>query len=595
MMDFFRHLFFVFASSLGLVGVPLPLPLPPAPEDPALLRAAPSECLLFAEWFGAAPPAEPAKNRSERLAADPEVLAAVSQLVAATRAMIAKQPGDPGHAQDVALLFDLVVDAARRPGCVFVADLAPLAAGAALHLGDGAGAALQRLDRGMAAIAPPAARPDTLQVDGVEFRGLRVRDDEPFFGWAALDGYVVVAIGDAVARQLVDGLRNHDAGLGGNATLRRLAAATKVERPVLRTWAAVDRLAAKVEFAKGAWGPLGLDAITAALFESGLEGDGFVARGELLTPHPKGMLADLRGRPLSQDDLALIPDDATLALALRGADGSFERVLRSAIAATIGQDIGADFDEFLAQGRRQTGVDIRDDLIARADDCAVAWSSPRQGGLGFTGTVAAVPLRDGAGFAERLDAMWQKVSAIAPNKARDAANGRRLSFHAYLEQFTHGDRPAWWIDLIDRDMPFAFSWTSTPRHFLFGLLPQPLRCAMEQSNLPDFDHALVRTPLVARRGDAAAMLYVDLRGLLTQCYAPGLVLFQLQTIEWQREGFDFDLADVPRLQALLPHLGPELLVLATTSDGFRLTRRGSLPVFDPLLVTCGAACLLHAD
>ncbi|MFT4515295.1 MAG: hypothetical protein ACI91B_004009, partial [Planctomycetota bacterium] len=74
-----------------------------------------------------------------------------------------------------------------------------------------------------------------------------------------------------------------------------------------------------------------------------------------------------------------------------------------------------------------------------------------------------------------------------------------------------------------------------------------------------------------------------------------LVGFQAISYEWQSDGFAFDLSHVPRLESLLPHLGSELTVLEATLGGFRVTRRGSLPVFDALLISCGAACMLGID
>lgn len=91
------------------------------------------------------------------------------------------------------------------------------------------------------------------------------------------------------------------------------------------------------------------------------------------------------------------------------------------------------------------------------------------------------------------------------------------------------------------------------------------------------------------------MLYLDLRAILNQTYAPLMLLFQASCLEWQREGFDFDIADVPRLSSLAPHLGPELVLLETVPGGCLITRRGSMPVLDPLLVSCSMACLLQLD
>lgn len=591
--EFLRHMFLVMASALGLVGIPLPLPLPPLPEDPALLRAAPQGSLLYVQWFGAGTPAANPGNRSERLAAEQEVRVMVDTLMAATRSMLEAEVGKAPQATQALSAFDLLVAALQRPGCAFLIDLQPLAAGLVVQFGDAAVAADATVAAAFTALTGQAEL-STEDIAGVPFRGVTIGDG-PFVGTAAVEGYLCVAVGKDAAAQMVAGLRNQDQGLAGHPALAPLRAGTKVERPVLRTWAALDTLAAKAPFASRFWGPLGVDKVHAAFAESGLEGDGFVSRLQLAVPKPTGLLVELGARPLSQDDLVLVPADATIAFALRGSDGGFENLLLGVLGALSGQPPERDWLQFQEQVQRTAGVQVRDDLLKNVGDCVVAWSAPSQGGIGFTGAVAAVPLRDGETFTRNLTAMWEKMTDVAPNKARERAENRRIGHRAYLEQFEHGGTRVWWVDLIDRDMPFAFSWTATSNHFLFGLLPQPVRCAIDASREPNFDRALARSPLIARRGPAAAMLYLDLAGLLQQAYAPGLMLLEIVSMAWQRDGFDFDLADVPRLQVLRPHLGQELTVLEAVPGGFRLVRRGSLPVFDPLLITCVAACLLAAD
>src|SRR5262245_33173563 len=108
MRDFFQHVFLVLASLAGLIGTPLPVPLPPLPEDPALVRAAPADCNLFVEWFGSGAPVAGTGNRSERLAAEPEVRQLVERLLAAARGVLAAEVKPPELRDAVLQLFDLL-------------------------------------------------------------------------------------------------------------------------------------------------------------------------------------------------------------------------------------------------------------------------------------------------------------------------------------------------------------------------------------------------------------------------------------------------------------------------------------------------------
>ena len=594
---FFQHLYLLMATGLGLLGVPLPLPLPPLPEDPVLLRTAPADAVLAVQWFGSAQPAPEPANRSERLAAEPEVRAAMAKLVLATRGMIESNWGERRRAAAVLAIYDQLIAAAQLPGCLYVVDVQPFAGGLVLACGDAESAAdfAAAVGEAVAGLLPERLAVEPGDVAGVEFATLPLPDGLESVRWTAIDGYFVLTVGDRCAEHAVAALRADAAGLAGTVELRRLRAACKVERPVLRCYAAVSELSRRLPFAARLWQPLGLTAATSALAESGLEGDGFVSRMQMTVPQPDGLLGELRGKPLSQDDLALIPNDASLALAVRGRQNRLVEMGLHFSHMLAGRDPRGEWQQVLDRFSRQMEMELVDDLLAHIDDCVVAWSSPGQGGALFSSAVAAAPMRDGEAGSKGFDAFARKLTEIAPNKAKERADGRRLGTRGYLEQVQHAGHTLWWVDLIDREMPWAICFSATAKHALLGLQPQSMRDALEASAAPNFDQALVRKRMVARRGDAVAMYYLDAGAALGQSYAIGLMTFQLASLELQREGFDFDLADVPRLRSLQRHLGPELAVLEHTEGGFSWTRRGSLPLFDPLLVTCGMALLLGID
>lgn len=594
--DFFRHISLVFASYLGLLGIPAPLPVPPMPEDPVILQVAPADSMLFVEWFGAGKPGDDPKNRTERLAAEPEVHAAILRLVESGQEMIRHQTkGHPDQAQILAI-YEHAIGLMQKPGCAFVTGLKPFQGGLVVHAEGAAKEVVRTIDKSLRDMLPEDAPRSKKLIDGVEFDTIPLPDGMQFVGWAAIDGYFVVSVGEAAAKQAVAGIGKKDLGLRGSPGMAKLLDGAKVERPMLRTFAAVERVVREVPWTQMFWGPLGLSETSAALAESGLEGDGFVSRTQLSVARPSGVFGNLRGRPLSVDDLALIPGDATTALALRCQEGTLEKTALLLASSLAGQDPTPDWERFLEQGRGQIQVDMSKDLVAHLDDCVAVWNSPMQGGLGFTGAAASVPLKDAKAFGENLTQMWDNLEQIAPNKERELEQGNGIrSYRAYLDSFTHRGVKAWWIDHMDRDFPFGLSWTNTDRHGLLSMQPQALRSAIDASKMPNFDKALVRKREVARRGEATAMLYVDLRGLLEQAYGGLLVMFQAVSHDMHGEGFGFDLSDIPRLEVLAPHLGSELVVLESLPDGYRITRHGTMPVLDALLVSVGAACLIAID
>jgi hypothetical protein len=128
------------------------------------------------------------------------------------------------------------------------------------------------------------------------------------------------------------------------------------------------------------------------------------------------------------------------------------------------------------------------------------------------------------------------------------------------------------------------SWCAAASTLVFGLTPQSLRSTLDALDVPNPDRSLARLPAINKRGKATLLVHVDPGSLLHHCYPWLCMLLQSQAHEWQSEGFDFDAADLPRLEALR-HVGRELGRLEPDASGFTFTRTGTLPMLDPLTVT----------
>ena len=98
-------------------GFSLPLGLPPLPEDPAISRTAPEECLAYVSWAGTATPDAKSANQTERLLAEPEVQTLLSAVDSAVLAGIKKNTHDDDGTKDI---YPLVKTLLMRPGAVFL-------------------------------------------------------------------------------------------------------------------------------------------------------------------------------------------------------------------------------------------------------------------------------------------------------------------------------------------------------------------------------------------------------------------------------------------------------------------------------------------
>lgn len=595
---FFFLVYLTFCGAATVLGLPLPFSMPPLPEEPALLRMVPKDAMWAFTWAGAAVPDPNSKNRTEQLCAEPEVRALVDALQTATLGMLTQELGATGSLAKGT--FELAVAALQQPGCVFVRSMQrtpqkKLEGGLALRLGDHLGVGktlLGGLAVALKAQLRGADAHDDLEVDDVRFRALPIAVDHSFVGWAEVDGWLLVAVGEAMATQLVHGLRDQDQGLRGEAAFARLLEQTAVARPAIRTFVDGDRMvAALAEFvaptATDVARALGITKGMRALSTAGLDGNGYAARIQFETPQPGGLLAAFAGEPIGQDGLMAIPVDADLALALRIDPLQLEHVLLQLAGAVSGGGAASEYEAFQREFADHLHVAWRDDLVLQLDGQIAIWNAPSQGGLGGTAATGCFGVRDDTAFA----ATWAKVMAALatqmPAKARlraGAERGRLQRGGAFLESFVHQGHTVHWIDVFDDDVWVASSFAATPQGLVAGLSPAAVRATLDALDAPNPDRALPRLPEVGKRGRATALLYIDLQRLLTSTWPMVTMLIQANGREWQHEGFDFDSADLPRLTALTAHLGREVQRLEPTEHGFAYTRTGTLPVIDLLTV-----------
>lgn len=596
-VSFFFFIELMMLGLAGLLGVPMPMAAPPLPDNPTLLHVVPADALAFIAWNGSAAADPKSDNRAERLAAEPEVRAMVTQLRAALLAMVARE-GERMGTDTVTVL----TDALTRPGCVFVRRFGPmpiLDAGVVVHFGDQKQAAMELLQT-VAARASEQNRGTGAQhadvvVDGVTFHSFGTPADKLFVGWAEVDGWVALAFGAETPTGIVAGLRGKSTGIAGNADYAALAAGCAVARPSTKSFVDLGQLRTTLGNFGGdgqqvttIFGALGLTGAKAMAATTGLEGQGFVQRVQLHAPAKDGLLGALLPQPLLVDELMQVPIDAQLTLAARIDGRKVEQALLQVAGAISGQDVAADYERGFVDEFPQhlDGARWREDLLDQIGDQLTIWNSPGQGGAGFTGLTGIVPLRDAnvfaAGFAKVMGVLRQQMPSKAELRERGDRARRGMQM---LESFAIGDSVAHWLNDLD-DHPFAPTWSVAHGHLIASLLPQPVR-AFLGGQPANPEQSLAKLPEIARRGGASLLWQWNAKDLIATGYP--LLIAALRTIdnEWQREGFDFDVADLPRPSVLLPHLGREVTTLTAIENGWRLQRTGTIPSFDPLTFALG--------
>ena len=590
--SFFDLLFGIMFGVFGLVGLPMPVSVPPLPDQPALLHVVPADALGFVCWNGSAAADPKSTNLTERLAAEPEVRAMVAQLRSAFVTMV------QGEGQELpATMVKVAMHALERPGCVFVRRFGPkpqIEAGVVVHFGEQKQGAVELLTALVARASEHlgnagAPHPDQ-EIDGVTFHSFGTPADRAFVGWAEVDGWITLAIGNEMPGKIVAGLRGKDQGIEANADYTTLAKQCAVARPSTKSFIDLARL--RTTFVDLGLAAESLDPIIAALgltgakglvAQTGLEGTGFVQRLRLHAPAKNGLLGALTGQPLSQDELLHVPLDAQLALAVRLDGKKIEQALLALAQAITGQDVAADYErDFVGEFPQQLGgAQWREDLLDHVGEQLTVWNAPSQGGMVFTGLTGLLQLRDGARFAAGFTKVMDVVRTHMPDKATLRASGKRLQRGMEtMESFVHAGTTVHWLNDID-DHVFAPAWAVIGDHLVASLLPQPLRAFLD-AQPANPDRSLAKLPEIARRGAATAMFYWNAKDVIATGYPVLLAALRMNDLEWQRDGFDFDAADLPQPAALLPHLGRELLLWTPVDGGWQLQRSGTIPAFDPL-------------
>ena len=341
----------------------IPLGSPPV-QDPNLGKIAPKQCVFYVGWAGMGAPDAKSANSAERFLADPEIRHMRAEAARRFRLLMKAAATSPSHANgngitvgpcsipsqisnDAEFWCELLV---TRPCAGFVGNLAPGenemlvcgASGFVMNVGDSCKKVAAML-RHYRELAKDAIEEKT--VDGrIEYH-LKIDDPSAFFHtdalkeaarastagkgdkqkagdplnlrWTLRNKYLIVTWGDTSPAKILERMKGPEpkwlVAVGKDLPIERRAV-------VLR----VDLAAIAAPFAKG-------DAedrevarqikdthLRAVTLVTGLGHDDFVSQLLVETDGIAGaLLKTIVDRPLKAEDLAVIPRDATLAMALR--------------------------------------------------------------------------------------------------------------------------------------------------------------------------------------------------------------------------------------------------------------------------------------
>jgi prepilin-type processing-associated H-X9-DG protein len=323
--------------------------------------------------------------------------------------------------------------------------------------------------------------------------------------------------------------------------------------------------------AVAAMNALGLQSVTSLASVTGLEADGFVNKTLLgFEGQPEGILSLAAGEPLSADALAAIPRDATMAAALRlDPDQVLETI--ASVVAKIDPQARGEMEEGLADFARETGMDLRNDLLRPLGDVWCVYNSPSEGGLIFSGLTAVAKVDDAARMAETHRKLQTLIQAVIQEQA-----GRRRGPRIQKTEF--GGHEIYVFDAGEDEFPVAPSWCFTDQEVVLSLFPQNIRAYLARGD--DFQ-SLADVPEVATllESEHRPMMvsYVDSRAMFDILYPFVQMGLQMAVTQMQREGIDIDLSLLPSAAAIGKHLRPTVAAVRRTDAGLEAVSFQTLP------------------
>ncbi|MBT4867173.1 MAG: hypothetical protein HON53_18875 [Planctomycetaceae bacterium] len=594
----FVELLMVLVSGSGLFSGGGIMGLPPGERDAALVKCAPADSLIYAEWSERST-GEAGAPGIDGLAADPEIRTFIKDVDRAILAMIERET--EGGRQEERILGEalppLFKSLLMRPGCLYanvdpdaaakaleqggpIASIAGLRVTLIVNGGDNADDMGKKIDLLIDLLASelPIEKTDNLQhqkiplpLPGAELTIHRHKD------------YFIVGFGEGTIDAAVAGLSGNSKALTANDRYTAAMKRVEMKRTAGVTWIDVKGIVSKTSQAMGLQGAMiigmakmtGADAIDSVAVCTGVV-DGQIRTKNYITTGGKtdGVLALAAGRAITPNDFSHIPGDADFVLA-----GSLNvpKVLTAAreIVGNADPQSKEVLDLTIQQLEAELGISFEDDVFKAFGDVWTIYDSPSGGGLFVSAPVLSLEVRD----KEKANKVFARLMKVLGDALPGEQGNQFRRRGVFLEQKKFLDHTLFYVNTIGDDVPIAPTFCVTDKQLLVTLHPQTLKAhlrflaAKEQSFA-----ARIGKDLKLPEGELLSLTYFDAKKLVQFVYGVAPYLAQLAFSEMQREGFAIDISSLPSARALLPYIGTSLSVAVRTKDGILLESQSALPI-----------------
>lgn len=307
----------------------------------------------------------------------------------------------------------------------------------------------------------------------------------------------------------------------------------------------------------------------------------------------KGLLRLHDFDPVTDEDLAAIPNDATFAKAanLRLSD-VYDEAMRiiEAVGAVV-PEVSQTVSTALAQAEERTGLKIKEDILDLFDDGWVVFDAPSNGGLLVTGFTMVIETKD----AEKVDQLIRKGlqafgNLIDPEEA------------FMVKTYEHGEHAINFVNITAVPSPVVPAWAFHKNRLVVALYPQivaqvidrlasPAAASRSILENPDFVRARKLLP-----EDCSTVVYMDTRKSVSDLYSIALPLVSAGCSYAQGQGIPLDVSVWPRRDVFTRDLFGDGWGVSSDADGVLIVGHGPWPVpvvpvaaFGPALLGAAAS------
>ena len=552
---------------------------PPGERDEGVVNCVPQQCLAYLSWSSTAP-YDTTANPTEAYLGKPEIQASIEKLRKAILKFAKKNAPDSAEGQAIlAMQPDLFL---KQPAAIFLSALD-------IENKTGTGGAVMKLGE------LEANAKDLLEImiksdDDVEFATIDVAGvscysflpkEGPEVQLGIVNNYFLLAFGELSIADLLDNMKT-----APPTWLQEIDQRIAIQRPAFTCYFDISNLyklvaqAAEadkttketdVEKFREVAKLLRLAEFDSLQYQSGMNSDGFnqVMHVNHSTPN-EGLLSFLSSAPLQRGDITSIPEDSSLAGAVKIAPDKIISLAKQ--IAQLSEENGLEnYKKTLADVRERFGLDLEKDVFEALEGTAFLYADPS---LTSPKLVGAIRVKDPARFAKS----FETINAQLEKKL--------LEIDAGFQKVQKKDQTFFEVTPM-YSSPICYGFVDDTLYFC-----NSVRGIVSHLRKKDRDYGkLVQTPQFMKfleQGEADG--YQGMIGFslydLSAAIETGLPIANMFLQDkLDRSVFDFTLEDLPSVEALVSGLRPTTSVIYRTDTGLAMRGVNDLPLSYDLATT----------